>query len=143
MEADPHERHNLTAAEPELTAAFRERAMEWERTSGLAQAPGESASFEGARFRTWPAPATVPSEEELRYVTVNEGPWPKRVPADETATLESFAAAFTRAISKETTLSPDKLSLASYKGKISRFGPRDQGGESLVGTPWEQAWHDA
>ena len=70
-------------------------------------------------------------------------PWPKRVPADEAATLESFAAAFTRAISKETTLSPDKLSVATYKRKISRLGPRDAGGESLVGTPWEQAWHDA
>ena len=76
-------------------------------------------------------------------MTVNEGPWPKRVPADEAATLESFAAAFTRAISKETTLSPDKLSVATYKRKISRLGPRDAGGESLVGTPWEQAWHDA
>ena len=133
LEADPHERHNLTAAEPELTAAFRERALEWERTSGLARAPAEAASFSGARFRTWPAPAHVPSEEELRDVTVNEGPWPKRVPADEAATLESFAAAFTRAISKEKTLSPDKLSVATYKRKISRLGPRDAGGESLGG----------
>ena len=74
---------------------------------------------------------------------VNEGPWPKRVPADEAATLESFASAFTRAISKETTLTRDKLSLARYKRKINQLGPRDPGGEPLVGTPWEQAWHDA
>ena len=143
LRADPHERTNLAAAQPELTAAFRERALEWERTSGLAQAPGEAASFSGTRFRTWPTPAHIPSEEELRDVAVNEGPWPKRVPADEAATLESFAAAFSRAISKEPTLSPDKLSVATYKRKISRLGPHDQGGESLVGTPWEQAWHDA
>ena len=76
-------------------------------------------------------------------MSVNEGPWPKRVPDDAAATLESFPHAFTRAISKETTLSPDKLSVASYKRKIGRLGRHDQGGESLVGTPWEQAWHDA
>ena len=143
LHADPRERTNLAAAQPELAAAFRERALEWERTSGLAQAPGESASFDGPRFRTWPTPVSVPSEEELQDVTVNEGPWPKRVPLDEAATLETFAAAFTRAISKEPTLSPGKLSVASYKRKISRLGPRDAGGESLAGTPWEQASHDA
>ena len=143
LRADPQERTNLSAARPELTAAFRARALEWERTSGLARAHGAAASFRGARFRTCPAPAAVPSEEELRDVTVNEGPWPKRVPVDEAATIESFAAAFTRAISKETTLGPDKLSLAGYKRKIGRLGPYDPGGESLVGTPWEQAWHDA
>ena len=64
-------------------------------------------------------------------------------PDDEAATLESFPLAFTRAISKETTLSPDKLSVASYKRKINRLGRHDHGGESLVGTPWQQAWHDA
>jgi hypothetical protein len=133
----------LATAQPALTSALRERALEWERTSGLARAPDESASFSGGRFRTWPAPAEVPSEEQLQDVAVNEGPWPKRVPPDEAATMESFAAAFTCAISKETTLSPGKLSLASYKRKISRLGPHDAGGESLAGTPWEQAWHDA
>ena len=149
LHADPQERTNLAAAKPELAAAFRERALEWERTSSLVHAPGEAASFRGPRFRTWPPPAHIPCEEELRDVSVNEGPWPKRVPDDdaaaagESAALESFADAFTRAISKEPTLSPDKLSVATYKRKISRLGPHDQGGESLVGTPWEQAWHDA
>ena len=143
LHADPQERHNLAAEQPDLAAAFRERALEWERTSGLAHAPGDSASFDGSRFRTWPTPEKVPSEQELQDVAVNEGPWPKRVPPDEAAALESFAAAFTRAISKETSLSPDKLSVASYKRKINRLGPRDPGGESLAGTPWEQAWHDA
>ena len=143
LRADPQERINLADAQPELASTFRERALEWERTSGLAHAPGEAASFSGPRFRTWPTPAHIPSEEELRDVAVNEGPWPKRVPDDEAATLESFGAAFTRAISKESTLTPDKLSLASYKRKISRLGARDPGGESLVGTPWEQAWHEA
>lgn len=143
LRADPRERVNLRGARPELAAVFRERALEWERSSGLARAPGGAASCRGARFRTWPAPAAVPSEEDLRGVTVNEGPWPKRLPAAEAAALESFAAAFARAISKETSLSPDKLSLAGYKRKISRLGPHDPGGESLAGTPWEQAWHDA
>ena len=143
LHADPRERTNLAGAQPELTAAYRERALEWERNQGLAHATGEAASFRGARFRTCPAPEAIPTEEELRDVMVNEGPWPKRVPADEAATLESFASAFTRAISKETTLSPDKLSLASYKRKIARLGRRDPGGEPLLGTPWEQAWRDA
>ena len=31
LHADPHERSNLSAAQPELTAAFRERVLEWER----------------------------------------------------------------------------------------------------------------
>ncbi len=49
----------------------------------------------------------------------------------------------TRAIAKERTLSPDLLSIASYKRQVIRLGPRDPGGESLEGTPWEHAWHDA
>ena len=142
LRADPHERTNLAAAQPELAAAFRERALEWERSSAWPTRRGRRLIQRG----TLPHLAGAgdgSSEEELRDVTVNEGPWPKRVPADEAATLESFAAAFTRAIGKETTLSPDKLSLASYKRMISRLGPHDPGGESLVGTPWEQAWHKA
>ena len=51
LHADPRERHNLAAAESELTAALRERAVEWERPSGTARAPAEAASFSGARFR--------------------------------------------------------------------------------------------
>ena len=143
LRADPQERTNLSADQPELTAAFRERALEWERTSGLARAPGDAASFRGAAWRTFPAPAELPDEEQLRNVVVNEGAWPKRVPADEAATLETFAAAFTRAISKELTLTPDTLSIGIYKKKVQQLGPHDSGGESLQGTPWEQAWRDA
>ena len=33
--------------------------------------------------------------------------------------------------------------IASYKRQVTRLGPRDPGGESLEGTPWEQAWHEA
>ena len=143
LRTDPHERTNLAATQPELAAALRERALEWERNQGLAQAAGEAASFRDGRFRTFPAPTGIPSEEELCEVVVNEGAWPKRVPADEAVTLESFANAFTRAISKESTLTPDKLSVASYKRKLARLGARDSGAESLVGTPWEQAWRDA
>ena len=115
LRADPHERTNLAAAQPELAAAFRERALEWERSSGLAHAPGDAASFSGTTLPHL-AGAGDGSRPRRNYatLTVNEGPWPKRVPADEAATLESFAAAFTRAIGKETTLSPDKLSLSQH-----------------------------
>ena len=143
LRADPDERTDLSAEQPALTAALRERALEWERTQGLAQAPGAASSFSSAGWRTVPAPATLPDEDELRRVVVNEGPWPKRVPASEAAELETFAKAFTRAIAKEPTLSPDKLSIASYKRQVTRLGPRDPGGESLEGTPWKQAWHEA
>ncbi len=85
----------------------------------------------------------VPTEEACRTVNLNDGPWPKRLPEDEKDRVETFAEAFTRAISKETTLSPDKLSIEMYQEKVHKLGPRDTGGESLEGTPWEDAWHNA
>ena len=74
---------------------------------------------------------------------LNDGPWPKRLPEDERDSVETYAEAFTRAIRKETTLSPDTLSLGLYKEQLEQLGPTDSGGESLEGTPWEEAWRRA
>jgi len=124
---------NVASAEPGLTACLRERALAWEAEHGL---PG---SVEGDEFRTFPAPEDTPTEEGCRFVAANEGTWPGRLPADETGRIETFAEAFTRAISKETTLGPEKLSLGQYKRKISRRDDAD----TLNGTPWEDAWREA
>ena len=75
--------------------------------------------------------------------TTNDGPWPKRLPDDEKDSIETFAEAFTRASSKETTLSPDKLSIKKYKEQVLKRGPQDIAAESLEGTPWEDAWQNA
>ena len=137
LTTDPQERFNLVNEQPELAAHFREKILAWERDHGLAE------SFEDGAFRTYPRPNRIPTEEECRTVTLNDGPWPKRLPDDEKHTVETYAEAFTRAISKETSLLPDKLSLKAYKQKVQQLRPTDPGGESLVGTPWEEAWKDA
>ncbi|MFO7899727.1 MAG: sulfatase-like hydrolase/transferase [Planctomycetota bacterium] len=126
--ADPHETRDLAAEQPEPAVQFRRRALDWEREHGP---PG---TLDGDRFRTYPAPGHVPSEDECRAVVLNQGRWPWNLPADERDSVEPYAEAFTRAIGKETTLAPDKLSLAEYKAK---------GGEPLTGTPWEGAWENA
>ncbi|MGD8238933.1 MAG: sulfatase-like hydrolase/transferase [Armatimonadota bacterium] len=126
LEADPRECTNLRESEPKLTAKLRATVLAWEREHGL---PG---SFDGEQFRTYPG---KPLPDGLpRRVVVNEGPWVSNLPEDERHTVETYAEAFTRAISKETSLSPEKLSLALYKRK---------GGTPLIGTPWEKAWRDA
>ena len=134
---DPWEVHNLSEEQPGLTSTFRERVLAWERQYGL------SGSFKNGKFRTYPRPDRIPSEEECKSVVINEGAWPKRLPEDEKNTIETYAEAFTRAISKETTLSPEKLSLKKYKEKVKRLAPTDPGGESLIGTPWEDTWNRA
>jgi hypothetical protein len=58
---------------------------------------------------TYPKPDKIPSEEECSGVVVNEGPWSSRLPKDDLDKVETFAEAFTKAIRKETTLSPEKL----------------------------------
>lgn len=57
--------------------------------------------------------------------------------------METFAEAFDRAISKEPSLSPAKLDVASYRRQIENLGPKDASGESLIGTVWAEAWHRA
>ncbi|MFO7959011.1 MAG: sulfatase-like hydrolase/transferase [Candidatus Brocadiia bacterium] len=126
LEADPHETCNLVDRDPERAVAMRERVLEWEREHGL------SGSFENGTFRTYPFPK--PETDVPRGVVVNEGRWPENLPENEQDSVESYAEAFTRAIAKETTLTPDKLSLAEYKKK---------GGHPLAATPWEEAWREA
>ena len=120
-----------------MAAKFRNQITAWERQHGL------SDSLDGDRLRSYPGPARIPTEEECRTVNLNEGPWPKRLPDDEKDSIETFAEAFTRAISKETTLSPDKLSIKKYKEQVLKRSPQDIAAESLEGTPWEDAWHNA
>ena len=126
LDADPWECCNLAETQPDLAAGFRERVLAWERKHGL------SDSLDGGKLRVHPR--REPPHEFPRGVTVNEGPWPENLPEDEQHTVETYAEAFTRAIAKEDSLSPEKLSLADYKRK---------GGHPLVGTPWEDAWRQA
>ncbi|MFW6039350.1 MAG: sulfatase [bacterium] len=121
LRADPHECDNLAESNAELTADFRARAMAWEAQYGFPEA-GE--------MPTHPEPRAP--EEPLPNRMMGEAPWPDNLPEDEAGTIESYAEAFTRAIAKETCLSPDKLSLRQFK----------QAGGDLTGTPWEAAWRE-
>lgn len=125
MQEDPWETQNLAQTEPDLTISFRERVLGWERRQGF------SESFDDNGWKTYPEPP-VP-ETDPAGVTMNEGQWPNNLPPDMQDDVESYAEAFTRLISKENTLSPEKLSIADFKAK----------GGDLRGTPWEQAWQDA
>jgi arylsulfatase A-like enzyme len=125
LAADPDERHNLAAALPAETAAWRERARAWETRWGL---PPDRAGDPWQAFPAWPPDRLPPG------VTVNEGRWPEHLPPDEQAGVETYAEAFSRAIRDETTLTPDRLSLAIYK---------QRGGHPLTGTPWQAAWERA
>ncbi len=120
-----------------MASKFRNQITTGEQQHGL------NDSFDGDRLRSYPGPDRIPTEEECRTVNLNDGPWPKRLPDDETDSIETFAEAFTRAISKETTLSPDKLSIGKYKKQVLKRGPQDTAAESLEDTPWEDAWHNA
>lgn len=124
--ADPEERENLAEREKKLCANLRERVMDWERRRGL------ESSFEGGRFRVYSEPP-VPKETP-RNVVINEGRWPENLPDEEKGGVETYAEAFTRAVSRERTLAPEKLSIGLYK---------QRGGHSLAGTPWEEAWRKA
>tara|TARA_Y100000588_G_C14224626_1_gene912567 strand:+ start:200 stop:1852 length:1653 start_codon:yes stop_codon:yes gene_type:complete len=136
LTSDPWEEHNLIGNPPEWASEWQARLFEWEHEHGLAQ------SFDGNRLRTYEAPAP-PREEDCQNITLNEGAWPKRLPDDEKGDIESFAEAFDRMIQKETTLTPDKLSIASYKKMIESARSDTEGSEELMGTAWEQAWLDA
>jgi arylsulfatase A-like enzyme len=125
LEEDPGEIHNIAKEEPELATQLRNRALDWERLNGF------SDSFDGDDFRVFPEPRAP--EGEPRGVVVNDSKWADNLPDDEKGEVETFAEAFTRAISKETSLSPEKLSVKEYKEK----------GGDLRGTPWEEAWRVA
>lgn len=121
LRADPEERHNLASSQPELAAQWCRRLMAWECGEGL------GSEHEGG-MPTFPE-VPVP-EEPLPNCAMGEAVWPENLPADEADTVESYAEAFTRAIAKETCLSPEKLSLREFK----------KAGGDLTGTPWEEAW---
>ena len=89
------------------------------------------SSFVDGKFKRWPPPETIPDENTYRMVQLNQGLWPRNLPEDEKSKIESFSEAFTRAISRETTLAPEKLAVSLYK---------ERGGESLEGTTWEAYW---
>lgn len=65
-------------------------------------------------------------------------PGRKNLPADEQDSVETFSEAFTRAISKETTLNPEDLRIDVYKRAVQEQDP--DGGDTLEGTPWEDVW---
>ena len=123
--ADPRERHNLVEADapPAWVAAWRADALAWEQMHGLGERSTTSAGF-----RTWPEPADVPAED-WTHVALNEGRWADDLPPGHPHEVESHAAAFDRAVAKETTLSPAKLSVGQYLAR----------GGSLAGTSWEPA----
>ena len=127
LQSDPWELNNIAVQEAGLAAAMRQRVLRWERHSG----PRESFADDG--FRLFPE-TPLPENPDLRGVMLNEGTWPENLPGDEAGSVETFADAFSRAIRKETSLSPDVLSLQAY---IKR------GGKPLIGTPWEPAWKAA
>jgi arylsulfatase A-like enzyme len=120
---DPDELKNLLIdGEPDWVPALRQAAIQYEQTQGLG-----ALSLDNGTFRAWPAPDSIPPED-YRYININDGLWADRLPPDEQHRVETFAEAFNRAILKETTLSPDKLSVDQYI---------EQGG-SLSGTVWEK-----
>ena len=137
LEEDPWEENNLINSPPPWLDEYRERALAWEREHGFRD------SLCGGKIRLFPRREPIPKEKDCRHIVLNDGPWPKRLPVDERHSVETYAEAFTRAISKETTLSPNMLSIAQYKRKVFQLGPTDPGGESLEGTPWEDAWRRA
>ena len=126
LENDPHETKNLAAEDRERAAQMKQKVLAWETVHGLKD------SREGDDWKTCPA---TPCETEVpRCVNVNEGRWPENLPDEEKDSVETYAEAFTKAISKESSLSPSKLSLGLYK---------KNGGHPLTGTPWEEAWENA
>jgi len=122
LEADPWETTNLIEREPGLTAGFRARVLAWEHQHGFAESLSEG---QWVGFNEPPTPDSDP-----RSVVINEGRWPDNLPQDMQDDVETYAEAFTRLISKETSLSPEKLSIADFKKK----------GGDLRGTPWEAEW---
>ena len=127
LAVDPDETINLTEAPdpPPWVERWRRQTVQWEREHGLG-----GRSLDGGGFRSYPEPA--PPAEPFGHVTINDGTWADRLPADHPHPVQPFAAAFDEAINKETALTPDKLSVASYL---------EQGG-TLAGTVWEDAATD-
>ena len=126
LEDDPNEMHNLATDDTARASQMRSDALTWEKENGL------PSSMNGDTWITYPW--QPPAVDPPRRVSVNEGRWPENLPKDEQNSVETYAEAFTRAIAKETSLSPEKVSLAKYK---------QNRGRPLTGTPWEKAWEEA
>jgi choline-sulfatase len=122
---DPDEIRNIIDEQPLLAKKMQKLALEWEKHWGLKD------SIVNNKFKVL---ATSQVEEVPRNVYVNEGKWPENLPEEEQQSVETYGEAFTRAISKEATLSPEKLSIDIYK---------KHGGHALIGTPWENSWKEA
>lgn len=124
LAADPHETRNLIQADepPAWIEAWRRAAAAWERRYGLGE-----RSFDGEAWRVFPEPP--PPNEQTGFISINDGRWAEHLPQDDPFPVESAAQAFDRAIAKENTLAPEKLSVASYLA---------QGG-TLRGTVWGDA----
>jgi len=104
--ADPQEHHNLVCQRPEQIVSFRTEMANWERINGLPD------TLEGDRLRSYPE-AKPPTEEACRGVVINQGRWPRNLPAEERDTVETYTTAIRSALSKET-FDPTKLSVDSY-----------------------------
>lgn len=125
LSTDPWETHNLAEEEPERSAELRSRVLAWELENGFRE------SVENGALTRLPAPKAPAAD--IAGVVVNDSKWPDNLPTGEREELETFSEAFTKAIAKESTLAPEKLSIADYKRK----------GGDLRGTPWEAAWRAA
>ncbi len=132
LAADPWEKENLIADSPGWLQEYRSQVLDWEREHGT---PG---SIDGNSLRAYLTNSIIPKESQCIRIVLNEGPWPKNLPADEQDSVETFAEAFTRAINKETTLNPEDLHMDVYKRALQEKDPA--GGDTLEGTPWEDAW---
>ncbi|BAM03311.1 sulfatase family protein [Phycisphaera mikurensis] len=127
LAADPHELENLAERDdpPAWVARWRAAALAWEREHGLGD-----RSTDATGFRVWPEP---PLDDAARAaaagrVEINDGRWADRLPPGHPHPVESAAEAFDRAIAKETTLDPTKLSVDAYFAA----------GGSLAGTAWNR-----
>jgi arylsulfatase A-like enzyme len=140
--SDPWEESNLADRSPSWAKALKDQALDWEQQFGTPDSPDSPDSLVNQAFRSYPV-SPVPDETDCRHVTLNEGTWPNRLPAGEIESVESFPEAFTRAISKESLLSPDKLSIDLYKSQIEQTDKRNRGTDSLVRTPWEDTYRNA
>jgi arylsulfatase A-like enzyme len=125
LQSDPWETRNLATGEPELTTSFRERVLAWESGHGFPE------SLQDGGWVSFDEPDTP--AQDPHGVVMNEGKWPDNLPRDMQDDVETYAQAFTRLISKESCLSPEKLSISDFKAK----------GGDLRGTPWEKAWREA
>jgi len=106
LDDDPMEMNNLVSVQPELAQKLRSYAIIWEKKYGLPD------SLDGDMLRVYPEPEP-PTEDECRYVAINQGRWPENLPEDETDTVESYEEAISKALSKETC-DLSKLSVQQY-----------------------------